>query len=148
MTATMSPDVPGIYRSVGYVPGSTQFTYRAQERRTATHRTWLAAKGMGWCVECLLCGQWEAGHASREAAARWESERHASWCHVANGCHCPQPHITAAMGARLGLGTDYPRHLGEVLFRLAGGRRKYLEPSPDRHGTPFGAPEDTYYYWR
>ena len=147
-TTVISADVPGIYRPVSYVPGSVRFTYQAQERRTATCSTWLGTRGMGWCVECLLCGQWEAGQASRAAAIRWERECHASWCHVVQGCYCPQPHITAAMGARLGLGSEYPRHLATVLFRMAGGRRKYLAPSPDRHGSPFGAPDGTYYYWR
>jgi hypothetical protein len=147
-TTTISRDAPGIYRAVSYVPGSVRFTCPVQERRTAGYRTWLGRKGMGWCVECLLCGQWESGCASRTAAIRWERERHASHCHAVQGCHCPQPHITAAMGARLGLGAEYPRHLGTVLFKLAGGRRKYRAPTLDLHKTPFGAPEGTYYYWR
>jgi hypothetical protein len=149
MTITaVSRDIPGIYRPVSYVPGSVRFTYAASERRTETYRTWQGRQDMGWCAECLLCGQWESSHATRAAAIEWATGNHPGWCHVVQGCHCPQPHITAAMAARLGLGADYPRHLATVLFKLAGGRRKYHPPHLDRYGTPFGASEGTYYYWR
>ena len=147
-TITASRDVPGIYRPVSYVPGSVQFTYAARERRYETYRTWLGKGDMGWCAECLLCGDWTSSKPNRIHADVWAADNHPGWCHVVQGCHCPQPHITAAMAARLGLGADYPRHLATVLFKLAGGRRKYRAPSPDLHGVPFGAPESTYYYWR
>ena len=125
-------DIPGIYRAVSYVPGQGHFP---SERRTANYRTWLGQKDMGWCAECLLCGDWTSSQGSREAAVRWVTAKHPSWCHVVNGCHCRQPHITAAMGARLGLGAEYPRHLGGVLFRMAGGVRRYCPPSVDMQGT-------------
>ena len=147
-TITVGRDVPGIYRPVSYVPGSVQFTYPARERRTATYRTWIGKQDMRWCAECLLCGQWNSSGRTRAEAIKWATGNHPGWCHVVQGCHCHQPHITAAMAARLGLGAEYPRQLGEILFRLAGGRRKYRAPSRDLHGSPFGAPEDAYYYWR
>ena len=134
MTATMS-----------YVPGQGHLP---AEQRTAAYRTWRGKGDMGWCAECLLCGQWASSEPTRQAAARWGAGNHPGWCHVVQGCHCPTPHITAAMGARLGLGGEYPRHLAAVLFRMAGGRRRYLPPSLDLHKTPHGAPEGTYYYWR
>ena len=148
MITTTSTTTPGICRPVAYVPGSVRFTYPAREQRTGTYRTWLGRKDMGWCCECLLCGQWESSKGTRADAIRWGTENHPGWCHVVQGCHCPQPHITAAMGARLGLGDEYPRNLATVLFRMAGGFRKYRAPSLDLHRTPFGAPEGTYYYWR
>ena len=129
------------------VPGSAQFTLAASEHRCETYRTWYGQK-MGWCAECLLCGEWTSSQHSRVHADVWAADQHPNVCHVVQGCHCPQPHITAAMGARLGLGAEYPRHLGTVLFRMAGGRRKYRPPTLDLHRTPFGAPASTYYYWR
>lgn len=134
--------------TVSYVPGSTRFTYAASEQRAESYRTWLGTKGMEWCAECLLCGQWTSSQQTRAEAVEWAAGSHPGWCHVVQGCHCPQPHITAAMAARLGLGADYPRHLGTILFRMAGGFRKYRAPSLDLHHVPFGAPESTYYYWR
>lgn len=134
--------------AVSYVPGSVRFTYQAREQRTATYSTWRGKGDMGWCAECLLCGQWTSSQATRAAAAEWATGNHPGWCHVVQGCHCPQPHITAAMAARLGLGADYPRHLAAVLFRMAGGRRRYCPPHLDLNHVPFGAPEGTYYYWR
>lgn len=135
---TATRDVPGIYRPVSYVPGSTQFTYAASEQRTETYRTWLGKGDMGWCAECLLCGQWTSSQQTRAEAVRWATGNHPGWCHAVQGCHCPQPHITAAMGARLGIVEDYPRHLGTVLFRMAGGTRRYLPPHVNFNQVPFG----------
>ena len=122
---------------MAYVPGSVRFSYPAREQRTAAYRTWLGSGDMGWCWECLLCGDWGSSCASRVTAAVQAGGRHPGWCHVANGCHCYWPHITAAMGARLGLGEQYPRHLAGVLFRMAGGVRKYRAPLIDLNGTVF-----------
>lgn len=126
-------------RPMTYVPGGTQFTYPARERRTPTYRTWLGAQDMRYCVECLLCGSWESSNATREEATRWGTETHPRLCHVVTGCHCLYPHITAAVAARLGIGNEVPRHLTRTLFRLAGGRRKYCPPAVDRYGTPHHA---------
>jgi hypothetical protein len=116
------------------VPGAVRFTYPARERRAGTYRTWLGRDDMGWCAECLLCGDWSSSGPARAAAARWGAERHPRCCHVVNGCHCREPHITAAMGVRLGLGAEYPRRLAGILFRLAGGTRKYRPPAVDYWG--------------
>lgn len=60
---------------------------------------------------------------------------HPAVCHVAQGCHCGTPHITAAMAARLGIGSEYPEHLAEILFRLGGGQRKPVARPVDREGS-------------
>jgi hypothetical protein len=119
-----------------YVPGAVRLTGPAREQRTGTYRTWVGRDDMGWCAECLLCGEWSSSGPARGAAARWGAERHPHFCHAVNGCHCREPHITAAMGARLGLGAAYPRHLAGTLFRLAGGVRKYRPPAVDYWGVP------------
>ena len=124
---------------MAYLPGSTRFTYRAQERRTEHYRTWRGQGDMGWCWECLDCGDWASSQDTRADAIRRAAVSHPDWCHVAQGCHCDQPHITAAQAARLGLaGESYPWRLGTVLLRMAGGKRRHCPPVPDRYGTPHG----------
>ena len=119
---------------MAYVPGAARFTCAARERRYETYRTWRGKGDMGWCAECLLCGEWTSSQPSRIHAGVWAADRHPGWCHVVNGCHCYQPHITAAMGRRLGLGAEYPRHTGRALFQLAGGVRRYQPPTVDLWG--------------
>jgi hypothetical protein len=128
--------------AVAYIPGAVRFAYPARERRTATYRTWHGTHDMDWCAECLLCGQWSSSHATRAEAVKWAAGNHPGWCHVAQGCHCYWPHITAAMGARLGIvGGKYPRHVARVLFRMAGGHRKHRPPVADLNGTLHGRSE-------
>jgi hypothetical protein len=140
MTTAVKPSA-----RVAYVPGSVRFTYRAREQRTARCRTWLSANpDMAWCAECLLCGEWLTGSATRgQAAARVTDPRtgHAKYCHALNGCHCSQPHLTAALAARIGVADSYPYELAGWLFALAGGVRRYLPPRLDLNGVPFGGPE-------
>ena len=113
-----------------------------QVRYTRGYRIWHSPHtGMAHGAECLLCGQWTAGHADRERAARWATRTHPGWCHVVTGCHCPEPHLTAEMAARIGVKDSYPRTEAATLFRMAGGVRKYLPPSPDLNGIPHGGPE-------
>lgn len=120
-----------------HVPGSARFAGRAREQRAPGYRTWHGTGGMGWCAECLLCGQWESSFPSRDTAAGWGTERHPRWCHVINGCHCRDPHVTAVMAARLGIGPEYPRHLAAVLYAIAGEYRKHRAPVTDCNGTAF-----------
>lgn len=118
------------------IPGSVRFTYPAREVRTGNYRTWLGRKGMGWCWECLLCGEWRSSAPAREAAVVQARDSHPGWCHVRTGCSCRYPHLTVAMTARLGIdGQEYPAHLGPVLLRMAGAIRKPCAPCFDRHGT-------------
>lgn len=124
------------------VPGSAKLSPSAREARTRRYRTWRGQHpGLAWCAECLLCGDWRSGYPTRELAAQYVSAVHAASCHVLNGCHCPQPHLTAVMAARLGIRDEYPRELAGRLFALAGGTRRYLPPHLDRRGTPHGGPE-------
>ena len=105
-----------------YVPGSVRFTFPAHEARTSHYRTWHSPhRGMAWCGECLLCGDWRSGFASREQAASAIARVHARYCHVVMGCHCPQPHLTAALAARIGVTDSYPYELSGTLFAMAGG---------------------------
>lgn len=136
---------------VAYVPGSMEFTCAARARRTGQYQTFrFAATEMGWGFECLLCGDWRSSYADRAAAVAGYSRSHAGYCHVINGCYCPQPHLTAAMAARIGVKDSYPYELSGWLFRLAGGVRRYLPPRLDLHKTPFGGPEfgSGGYAWR
>ena len=122
-----------------YVPGSTVFTVPVQERRTATYRTWHSPHAdMAWGAECLLCGEWQSGYTTREGAGFWADRVHGNYCHVTNGCHCRLPHLTAAMAARIGVKDSYPQSSARVLFRMAGGTRRYLPPSADLNHVPFG----------
>ena len=129
--------------TVAYVPGSIAFTVPVHEQRTATYRTWHSPHAdMAYSVECLLCGVWTSGYASRTDATAWGAEKHPGWCHVTQGCHCPMPHLTAAMAARIGVKDSYPQNRARELFRMAGGTRRYLPPSADRQGTLFGPSAD------
>jgi len=123
--------------AMAYVPGSVRFTYAAREQRSATCRTWHGRQDMGWCWECLLCGDWGSSCATRAQAERMGAVTHPTWCHVVQGCHCAGPHITAAMAARLGISAQYPRHLAGILFRLAGGIRKPVPRQVDKYGEPY-----------
>jgi len=122
---------------LAYIPGSVRFTYPAREQRSATCRTWHGRQDMGWCWECLLCGDWADSCATRAQAERVGAVTHPTWCHVVQGCHCATPHITAAMAARLGISGEFPRHLAGILFRLAGGIRKPLPRPVDKYGYPY-----------
>lgn len=119
------------------VPGATHLV-SADADPALTYRTWpMQDGGCGW--ECLLCGEWGAEE-SPAAAGRRRSGHHASWCHVTIGCHCGQPHVTAAQAARLGIGGEYPERLAAVLLLLAGGTRVTRPPIRDKNGTLFGMP--------
>lgn len=127
---------------MAYVPGSMEFTHAARAQRTERYQTFrFADKTMGWGFECLLCGDWRSGYADREAAVTGYSRAHAGYCHVINGCHCSQPHLTAALAARIGVKDYYPYALAGWLFALAGGVRRYLPPQYDLNHVPFGGPE-------
>lgn len=124
-----------------YVPGSAKLSAAALEERTGRYRTWRAQDpGMAWCSECLLCGDWRSGYPSREAAAGYMTGGHAGYCHVLNGCHCTQPHLTAAMAARTGVEDGYPSEAAGQLFAQAGGTRMYRAPVRDLNGTSSGGP--------
>jgi hypothetical protein len=121
-----------------YVPGSAPFPRSVHERRTATYRTWHGQGDAGYGAECLLCGEWRSGLARRGHAELWATAVHMTWCHVTHGCHCPDPHLTAALAARIGVKDSYPRSLARELFAMAGGTRRYLQPRTDRIGNEFG----------
>lgn len=123
---------------LAYVPGSAPCPRSAHERRTATYRTWYLPGLSEAGAECLLCGEWASGYAKRELAELWAGYVHPTWCHVTRGCHCPDPHLTAALAARIGVKGSYPRHLARDLFAMAGGTRRYLQPRTDRAGNEFG----------
>jgi hypothetical protein len=129
-------------QAIRYVPGSTKFAPGMHVQYARGYRTWLSTDpSMAYGSECLLCGGWHPGLPSREDAVQWVTVTHLAWCHVVNGCHCPEPHLTAEMAARIGVKDNYPRKSAATLFRMAGGIRKYLPPSPDLNGIPFGGPE-------
>lgn len=122
-----------------FVPGSVKCPPLVREHRTSAYRTWHSPhRDMAYCAECLLCGQWDSGYTARPGAQFWAEAVHAFYCHVARGCHCPQPHLTAAMAARIGVKGSYPQSAARELFRMAGGTRRYLPPQADRGGTLFG----------
>lgn len=124
-----------------HVPGSVKLTDAAREVRTGRYRTWRSPHpDMAWCAECLLCGDWRSGYASRETAAGYMTGAHAGSCHVLNGCHCPQPHLTAALAARIGVKDEFPGELSGQLFARACGVRLYLPPAGDMNGVPSGGP--------
>ena len=128
---------------LAYVPGSVKFTVPACEQRTASYRTWRSPHpDMAYCAECLLCGEWSSGYTARLGARFWVTRVHARYCHVENGCHCPQPHMTAALAARIGVKDSYPLNRARELFRMAGGTRRYLPPSADLKGVLFGPAPD------
>lgn len=136
MTTTTAP---GRITPMAYVPGFGRYK---NERRTERYRTWDSPHpDMAWCFECLLCGDWRSGYASREAAVSGYGSAHAGYCHVVNGCHCRQPHLTAAMAARIGVKDQFPAALSGWLFALAGGVRRYRGPAYDLNRVPFGGPE-------
>jgi hypothetical protein len=124
---------------LAYVPGSTVFTVPVHEQRTATYRTWHSPHAdMSYGAECLLCGEWQSGYTTREGAEFWADRVHGNYCHVTRGCHCRQPHLTAAMAARIGVKDSYPQNRARELFRMAGGTRRYLPQSADLKGVLFG----------
>jgi hypothetical protein len=128
--------------AVCYVPGSTVFDGGMHVQYANGYRTWRSPHdGMAYGAECLLCGRWSAAHKTREDAVSWATRTHPGWCHVVTGCHCPEPHLTAVMAARIGVKDSYPRGSAATLFRMAGGVRRYLPPRPDLNGTLFGGPE-------
>jgi hypothetical protein len=139
---TITPTAAARPVRLAYVPGFVKFDRALREQRTARYRTWHSRHpDMAYCAECLLCGEWGSGFTSREQAAASITGSHASFCHVINGCHCPEPHLTAAIAARVGVVDSYPYDMSGWLFALAGGTRRYLPPRLDRNGTPFGGPE-------
>lgn len=128
--------------AIFHTPGATRFAACFRERRTARYRSWVSPhRDMVYCAECLLCGAWQAGYTTRQGAEFWVTAVHARYCHVINGCHCTEPHLTAQLAARLGVCGAYPRELASWLFALAGGVRRYLPPRRDLNGVPFGGPE-------
>jgi hypothetical protein len=137
---TTAPRLPDSL--LAYVPGSTVFDRGLRERRTDVYRTWHSPhRDMAYGAECLLCGEWSSSYQTRQGAEFWVQRVHARYCHVLTGCHCRQPHITAAMAARIGIRDSYPLNEARTLFRMAGGVRKYLPPQLDLNRVPFGGPE-------
>jgi hypothetical protein len=100
------------------------------------YRTWRETAHYG--AECLLCGTWTNGHKTRGEATIWATRVHPTWCHVITGCHCPEPHLTAAMAARIGVKDSYPRAEAATLFRMAAGVRKYRPPGGNGNSGGFG----------
>jgi hypothetical protein len=128
--------------TVCYVPGSTQLARALREERTDRYRTWHGSDPeLGWWWECLLCGEWNAQAASREAAVIVVSRAHPSLCHVLVGCYCLQPHLTAEMAARIGIKDNYPADRAAELFRMAGGVRRYRPAEKTLDSTLISGPE-------
>jgi len=123
---------------LAYVPGMSALNRTVI--RGDGYRTWHGLMDMGWCWECLLCGDWGSSEITRQAAVAHASVRHRTYCHAVQGCHCPQPHLSTEQAERLGVcgGGQYPYDFGGILFRLADGVRPYCPPSVDRNGVPHG----------